>query len=175
MKNMVLGLALCLGLSQVAVAAKKDISFSEKEVKGAVTWIKANPKKAALIATSIAAAAGLTAYAGYNIATSNEGGVWGKTKDGLATTGYNVFVNPFVFAKDKAFDAAGWTKDKAIAGKDLAYEYRKGLGISSAVVVAVIAAALIADYATTDKEAEMRIQKAWKKLIEKKVAKPAIA
>jgi hypothetical protein len=163
MKKMILGLALCLGLSQVAVA-QKDLGLAqltEKETKGAIAWIKNNPKKAAAIGAAITAA--LT-YSGFAIAATVKNA---DKKEGFWARGAAGAAQP---AK------SAW--NKTVAGKDWAVKNVKALPIwadVSAAVVIVIAAAVIADFATTDKEAEMRITKALKKLLKKASKEEVVA
>ena len=166
MKKMIMGLALCLGMSQVVAADTTEISLSDKEVKGAMAWIKEHPRTVAAIAAGLVTAG----YVGYNIRSSNVEGKWARTKDGL----HSAFINPLVSAKNGVVGAAAWTKNKAYAGKDLVCRHPWAFGVPTAVV-AVIAAFAIADYATTDKEAETRIKHAWKKLFSKKAENPVVA
>lgn len=164
MKKMILGLALCLGLSQVAVA-QKDLGLAqltEKEAKGIAAWIKNNPKKATAIGAAITAA--LT-YTGFAIAatvknTDKKEGFWARGAAGAA-------------------QPAKWIAGKAVASKDAVWTNMKNhkklwIGVPAGVV-AVIAAAVIADIATTDKEAETRLTQLWNKLFKKASTEEVVA
>lgn len=176
---MILGLALCLGLSQVVVAQKEETRGLTEDTNAAMTWIKNNPKKLAVIVASVAAVAGVAIYAGKNIrnAEADKDAKWAKTtkvKNGL----YNGFVNPLVVAKDKTVAAGKFVGNKTVAGKDATFkfvkEHKLALGIPAGVL-AIVAAAVIADIATTDKEAELRITQLWNKLLKKASTEEVVA
>ncbi len=170
MKKMILCLGLCFGLSQVAVAGD-DISLdlTEKETKGAIAWIKNNPKKVA----AIVASASVIVYSLCKIynAEADKDAKWAKTtkiKNGL----YNGFVTPAKNTWERASKAGKWTTDKAKAGKNAVVENFKAhkklwIGIPSAVAVIVLAEA-IAHYTEMDKVAKDKIVELWNKLFSKK-------
>lgn len=169
MKKMILGLALCFGLSNIAVAADNgSVNLTDKETKGALAWIKNNPKKAALIAAGLASVLAGATYTTVKIVKfDGKDGKWAKVKGGTKEAMYNIFVSPVV-ATGNGFKAAGkWTKDKAVSCKDacVAHPY---ITVSGATLI-ILAASVIADYATTDKEAQMRITQLWNKLFGKEV------
>ena len=158
MKKMVLGLALCLGLSQVVVAGKMEVKGLPENVKGALAWIKANPKKAAAIATGVTAVLAGGAYAGYV-----------------------VYKNPAVKSackatKDKTVAAGQYVGGKVVAGKDAVEASVKAhpYAYASGAVVAVIAAAVIAELAT-DKEAQLKLTNLWNKLFKKAATEEVVA
>ena len=160
MKKMILGLTLCLGLSQVVIAGKTEVRGLPEDAKGAIAWIKNNPKKAAAIGTAIAAILTYGVTAGVEIYKSEEDTKWEKVKDGALEA-----------AKDLSVYPAEWAWGKAVAGTDAVWENMKNhkklwIGIPAGVV-AVIAAAVIADFATTDKEAQLKLTQLWNKLFKK--------
>jgi hypothetical protein len=157
MKKMILGLALCLGLSQVVVAEKTTVKGLPEDAKGAMAWIKAHPKTTA----AIVAALTYGTFAAVEIYKADgKDGKFAKAKAGA-----------WEAAKDLTVYPAGWVAGKAVASKDAVWENMKAhtrlwVGIPAGVV-AVIAAAVIADIATTDKEAQTRLTNIWNKLFKK--------
>ncbi len=180
MKKMILGLALCLGLSQVVVAQKEETRGLTEDTNAAMTWIKNNPKKAALIASGVVAVLAGSAYTITKIAKfDGKDGKWAKVKGGTKEASYNIFVNPFVVAKDKTVAAGKFVGNKTVAGKDAVWTNMKNhkklwIGVPAGVV-AVIAAAVIADIATTDKESELRLTQLWNKLCKKAATEEVVA
>ncbi len=164
MKKMILGLALCLGISQVVVAQKEETRGLTEDSKGIMTWIKNNPKKVALIALSVAG----SAYTISKIAQfDGKDGKWAKVKGGTKEASYNIFVNPFVVAKDKT-----------VAGSDAIWANMKNhkklwIGVPAGVV-AVIAAAVIAEY-TADEDSYLKVTNLWNKLCKKAATEEVVA
>jgi hypothetical protein len=163
MKRMILGLALCLGISQVAVA-QREVSMTEE---GALAWIKNNPKKA--IAIGAAVAATLT-YAGFAVVeickADGKDGKVAKAKAGLKNA-----------ASDCIFPVK-WVAGKAVAGKDAAVANMKAhsrlwIGVPAGVV-AIIAAAVIAEL-VTDEESNLRVTNLWNKLFKKAAKEEVVA
>lgn len=169
MKKMILGLALCLGLSQAAVA-QKDFSLAqltEKETQGALAWIKNNPKKSIAIGAAIAATLTYGSFAAVEIYKADgKDGKWQKTKTGLTEA-----------AKDLSVYPARFALKKTVAGKDWVVSGVKAhpvwTGVSTAVVV-VIAAAVIAEL-TTDEESNLRVTNLWNKLFKKSSTEEVVA
>jgi hypothetical protein len=168
MKKIVLGLALCLGLSQVVVAEKLETKGLPTSTKGAMAWIKANPVKAGFIAAGITAALAGTAYTGYEMVTfkTDKTGffsvAWAKIKGGAETTFHNA---KKVFKREeKELTAEEKAAQKEV--KSLYANHKTAFLVSGAVLV-VIAAAVIADIATTDKDAQTRMAQLWNKLFSK--------
>jgi len=172
MKKMILGLALCLGLSQVAVAQKEEAKNLTENTNAAVTWIKNNPKKFAALAASAVTLVGAVIYASYNVykAEADKDAKWAKTtrvKNGL----YNGFISPVV-------TSGKFVGNKAVAGKDAIVANMKNhkklwIGIPTGVLAIVVAAA-IAEY-TTDKESNLRITNLWNKLFKKASTEEVVA
>ncbi|MFH1254021.1 MAG: hypothetical protein V1646_01160 [bacterium] len=179
MKKMILGLALCLGLSQVVVAQKEETRGLTEDTNAAMAWIKNNPKKVAVIAASVVAVVGVATYAGVNIrnAEADKDAKWAKTtrvKNGL----YNGFVNPFVVAKDKTVAAGKFVGNKTVAGKDAVVANMKNhkklwIGIPAGVL-AIVAAAVIAEY-TADEDSYLKVTNLWNKLLKKASTEEVVA
>lgn len=186
MKKITLGLLFCLGLSQVAIAG--DVSLTEKEKSKAFAWIKAHPKTTLAIAGAVTAAIGVGGYCVYNMVTAEEfetndqGAIldkdgkeigttkaqydkmnadekknfWEKSKDQLKKIGK--ISRGFGKTKDAVTKVSSNTKEFFTASN-----WRWGVPVA---VVAVIAAVVIADYATTDQDEQMRITQFWNALLE---------
>lgn len=159
MKKIVLGLALCLGLSQVVVAEKTEV----RGLNAAFTWIKNNPKKAAAIGTAIVAALTYGTFAGVEIYKADgTKGKLAKVRTGLTEA-----------AKDLSVYPAQLVAKEVVAGKDAVVANMKAhprwwIGVPAGVV-AVIVAAVIAEY-TTDKDFQLKLSNLWNKYISSKKA-----
>ncbi len=167
MKKMILGLALCLGLSQVVVAQKEETRGLTEDTNAAMTWIKNNPKKAIAIGAAIAATLtyGITAGVEIYKADATKGKV-ARAKAGALEAAKDLSVYPAQFA---------W--DNAVAGKNIVVkkvqEHPIFAGVSTAVV-AVIAAAVIAEL-TADEDSKLKVTNLWNKLIKKASTEEVVA
>jgi hypothetical protein len=163
MKKIILGLGLCFGLSQVAVAVD-EVSFnlSEDESQGVVSWIKNNPKKFAALVAS-ASALGYLTYKIYQAEAGQTGegeaavsaGWRGKVQNGL----YDATA-PLTSAGQSVANAAVYARD-GVGGNMKAHK-KWWIGIPSAVSVVVLAA-VIANYTEMDKVAKDQFVALWNK------------
>jgi len=171
MKKIVLGLALCLGLSQVAVAEEVETKGLQEDTNAAMAWIKAHPTAVKAIAASIATilAAGVV-YTGVEIYRHDgKDGKMAKVRGGIKDAA-GTFARPFV-ATGKGLASAGRSAgSKIVAGKDAVLTNMKNhyivWGCSSAAVVSLIAAAVIAEFAT-DEDSQLKLSNLWKKFFSK--------
>jgi hypothetical protein len=163
MKKIVLGLALCLGLSQVVVAEKMETKGLPEDAKGAMAWIKANPKKAAAIATSIAALLVGGTYTGIKIYKHDgKDGYVAKFTGGMNDT-WNSFTGLFKKAEAATTDEKATTDDAKETKSWISSHKKTTISIA---VVAVIAAAVIAEFAT-DEDSKLKLSNLWNKLFKK--------
>ena len=179
MKKIVLGLALCLGLSQVAVAEKPAVRGLSDDAKTYVAWMQNHPYKTAAIGVALlytvdglyktgmafmadkgkadkgkegAASSETSAVEAKSGATT---GTWSKVQTGFLDAAKDFSIKPVIWVAGKSVDIYKVVSESAKEHKALF------IGIPSGVIL-LIAALVIADMETTEDGKETRAAQALK-------------